>query len=38
MNPDIVTAIGLMILFSSMKIEKGYVTMLLAHIAFCTHM
>lgn len=36
MNPDIVTAIGLMILFSSMKIEKGYVTMLLAHIVFCT--
>ncbi len=36
MNPDIVTAIGLMILFSSMKIEKGYLTMLLAHIAFCT--
>lgn len=35
-NPDIVTAIGLMILFSSMKIEKGYLTMLLAHIAFCT--
>lgn len=35
-NPDIVTAIGLMILFSSMKIEKGYMTMLLAHIAFCT--
>ena len=31
-----ITAIGLMILFSSMKIEKGYVTMLLAHIAFCT--
>lgn len=36
MNPDIVTAIGLMILFSSMKIEKGYLTMLLAHISFCT--
>lgn len=36
MNPDIVTAIGLMILFSSMKIEKGYITMLLAHISFCT--
>ncbi len=36
MNPDIVTAIGLMILFSSMKIERGYLTMLLAHIAFCT--
>lgn len=36
MNPDIVTAIGLMIFFSSMKIEKGYVAMLLSHIAFCT--
>lgn len=36
MNPDIVTAIGLMILFTSMKLEKGYVTMLLAHICFCT--
>lgn len=36
MNPDIVTAIGLMILFSSIAIKKGYMTMLLAHIAFCT--
>ena len=36
MNPEIVTAIGLMLLFSAMKIEKGYVTMLLAHISFCT--
>lgn len=36
MNPDIVTAIGLMIFFSSMKIEKGYMAMLLSHIAFCT--
>ena len=36
MNPDIVTAIGLMILFSSAVITKGYLTMLLAHIAFCT--
>lgn len=36
MNPDIVTAIGLMILFSSIKMEKGYMTMLLAHVAFCT--
>ena len=36
MNPDIVTAISLMILFSSAVIVKGYVTMLLAHIAFCT--
>jgi len=36
MNPEIVTAIGLMLLFSSIKLEKGYVTMLLAHIAFST--
>ncbi len=36
MNPEIVTAIGLMILFSSTKIEKGYITMLIAHIMFCT--
>lgn len=36
MNPDIVTAIGLMILFTSMRLERGYITMLLAHIAFCT--
>jgi len=36
MNPDIVTAISLMILFSSLHIEKGYLTMLLAHIIFCT--
>lgn len=36
MNPEIVTAIGLMILFSSLKISKGYMTMLIAHIIFCT--
>ncbi len=36
MNPDIVTAIGLMILFTSALMERGYITMLLAHIAFCT--
>lgn len=36
MNPDIVTAIGLMILFTSARLERGYITMLLAHIAFCT--
>ena len=36
MNPEIVTAIGLMLLFSAMKFEKGYLTMLLAHISFCT--
>ena len=36
LNPDIVTAIGLMLLFSSMGFRKGYLTMLLTHIAFCT--
>lgn len=36
MNPDIVTGISLMLLFSFVKMEKGYMTMLLAHIAFCT--
>ena len=36
LNPEIVTAIGLMILFSSAGLTKGYLTMLLAHITFCT--
>ena len=36
LNPDIVTAIGWMLLFSSMGFQKGYMTMLLSHIAFCT--
>lgn len=36
MNPDIVTGIGLLMLFSSLAIEKGYITMLLSHIMFCT--
>ena len=35
MNPEVVTAIGFMLLFITFKAEKGYVTMLLAHIAFC---
>ncbi|MFX0549035.1 ABC transporter permease [Hathewaya histolytica] len=36
LNPDIVTAVGLMLLFNLMRIEKGFLTMLLAHISFCT--
>lgn len=36
MNPEIVTAVGLMLFYVSMKMEKGFLTMLLAHIAFCT--
>lgn len=36
LNPEIVSAISLMLLFSSMGLPKGYWTMLLAHISFCT--
>lgn len=35
MNPDIVTAISLLIFFSALAIKKGFFTMLLAHIMFC---
>ncbi len=35
MNPEIVTAIGFMLLFITFNVQKGYITMLLAHIAFC---
>lgn len=34
--PDIVTGISLMLLFIFSKVERGYVTMLLAHITFDT--
>lgn len=34
-NPEIVTAIGLLLLFQSIQLECGFLTMLLAHIAFC---
>lgn len=34
--PDIVTGISLMILFTFSQIQRGYVTMLLAHITFNT--
>lgn len=36
LNPEIVSAISLMLLFSSIGLPKGYWTMLLAHISFCT--
>lgn len=36
MNPEIVTAIGLMLLFVTFGVKRGYMTMLLAHICFCT--
>lgn len=35
MNPDIVTAIGLMLLFISIKIQPSMVTLILSHISFC---
>lgn len=35
MNPDIVTAIGLMLFFISLNIETSFWTLLLAHITFC---
>lgn len=36
MNPEIVTAIGLLMFFSATHMKKGFFTMLLAHIMFCT--
>ncbi len=36
MNPEIVTAIGLLMFFSAIGIKKGFLTLLLAHIMFCT--
>lgn len=36
MNPEIVTAISMMLFFITLGIEKGFITLLLAHIAFCT--
>ncbi len=35
LNPEIVTAISLMLFFTSLRIKTGFTTMLLAHIAFC---
>lgn len=35
MNPDIVTAISLLMFFSVLAVKKGFGTMLLAHIMFC---
>ena len=34
LNPDIVTAVSLMTLFKLMRIEPGFLTMLLSHITF----
>ena len=35
MNPDIVTAISLLMFFSILSVRKGFGTLLIAHIMFC---
>ena len=37
MNPDIVTAISLLMFFSVLTVKKGFGTLLIAHIMFCIH-
>lgn len=36
LNPDIITAISLFLLFVSLGVSQGYITVVLAHISFCT--
>lgn len=36
LNPDIITGISLFLLFISLGITQGYLTVILAHITFCT--
>ena len=36
LNPDIITGISLFLLFVSLGVSQGYVTVILAHITFCT--
>lgn len=36
LNPDIITGISLFLLFVSLGVTQGYVTVVLAHITFCT--
>lgn len=35
MNPEIVTAIGLLMFFTALNVKKGFFTLLIAHIMFC---
>ena len=35
-NPDIITGVSLFLLFVFLGVSKGYATVILAHIAFCT--
>ncbi len=36
LNPDIITGISLFLLFIAIGVTQGYVTVILAHISFCT--
>ena len=36
LNPDIITGVSLFLLFVFLRISQGYVTVVLAHITFCT--
>ena len=35
-NPDIITGVSLFLLFVFLHVSQGYVTVILAHITFCT--
>lgn len=36
LNPDIITGVSLFLLFVFLHVSKGYVTVILSHITFCT--
>lgn len=36
LNPEIVTGIGLLMFFSALAVSKGFATLLMAHVMFCT--
>ena len=36
LNPDIITGVSLFLLFVFLHISKGYLTIILAHVTFCT--
>lgn len=36
LNPDIITGVSLFLLFVFLHVSKGYITVVLAHITFCT--
>lgn len=36
LNPDIITGISLFLMFVAIGVTQGYITVLLAHISFCT--